>query len=188
VPPSHDGDNVTNHRTGGRCDDTYALRERWQWTFSRGIKEPFSKQASLELFKRKLKRPGAARLHRLGDQLKLAAALVDGDASAYQHGEAIGGPEAQQASLPAKEDDGQLSVAVFESEVDMAGGRRTAVGDLALNPKVGVVSLDVLTDVGDQRANAPNAALECDRRTQGWLKLGLFGGERRFLANYGRFD
>src|SRR5882757_9128985 len=55
VSPSHDGDNIANDRAGGRGNDPYALREGWQWTFSCRIEESFSKQASLELFKGKLK-------------------------------------------------------------------------------------------------------------------------------------
>src|SRR3977135_1085678 len=77
VSPSHDGGNIANHRTGGRCNDTDALREGRQRACSRRIKKPFSKKGGSELFKGELKRPCAARLHRLGDQLKLAAALVD---------------------------------------------------------------------------------------------------------------
>ena len=109
-----------------------------------------------------MKRACAARLHRLGDQLKLAAAFVDGDASTNQYSEAVGGAEAQQAGLAAKEDDRKLRLTILQSEVDMSRRRRAAVGDLAFDPEIGVVGLDVLADVGDQRADAPDAALGRD--------------------------
>ena len=93
VPSSHNGDNIANHRAGRRSDDADALREGRQLTFAVRVEESFSKQARLELFKRKLKRPGSARLHRLGDELQLASALIDGNASTNQRGETVGGPE-----------------------------------------------------------------------------------------------
>ena len=76
-----------------------------------------------------------------------------------------------------------MSLAILQCEVNMAGGRWAAVGDLALNPQVGVVRLDVLADVGDQSANALDAALDSDGRAQSRLRLGLVGGERRSFAS-----
>jgi hypothetical protein len=101
------------------------------------------------LFEGKLKRPCAARLHSLADQLKLAPTLVDGDATANQYCEAVRKAEAQKASLAAEENDRQLRLAILESEVNMARGRRMAVGDLAFDPKVGIGGLDMLADICD---------------------------------------
>ena len=85
--------------------------------------------------------------------------LVDGDAAADEDGEAVRGAEAEEHGLAAEEHDGELGFAVLESEVDVAGGRGAAVGDLAFDPEVGVVGFDVLADVGDEVADGPDAAL-----------------------------
>jgi hypothetical protein len=42
-----------------------------------------------------------------------------------------------------------LSLAVLQGEVNMAGGRWAAVGNLALDPQIGIVGFDVLANVGD---------------------------------------
>src|SRR5947209_6903119 len=104
MSPSHDRDDVANHRTRGRRNDPDALRKGWQRTFSCRIEESLGKQASLQLFKRKLKRSRTARLHRLGDQLKLPAALVERHTAPHQHSEPIGRPKTQQSGLAAEED------------------------------------------------------------------------------------
>ena len=53
-----------------------------------------------------------------------------------------------------------MSLTVLQSEVDMAGRRMTAVGDLAFNPQIGIVGLHVLTDIGDERTHTPDAAID----------------------------
>ena len=120
MPPSHDRDDVANHRAGGRCNDADALREGWQRAFAVSIEKPLSKQLGFELLEGQLKRPRAARLHGLGNQLKLAAALVDRDASTNQHSEAVGRAKAQQPCVAAEEDDRKLRLAILESEVDVS--------------------------------------------------------------------
>ena len=153
------GDDVADNRAGGRGDDADALREGWEWALAVGVEEAFGEEAGLELLEGELERSGAAGLQRFGDELELAAALVDGDAAADEDGEAVGGAEAEELRLAAEEDDGELSFAVLESEVDVAGGSGAAVGDLAFDPEVGVGGLDLLADAGDEGANAVDAAL-----------------------------
>jgi hypothetical protein len=78
--------------------------------------------------------------------------------------------EAEELGLTAKEDDGELGFAVFEGEVDVAGGGWAAVGDLALDPDVGVGRFGTETDVGDEGANGEDSALG--------LGVGGFCGDR----------
>ena len=156
---ANDGDDVADDSAGGRGDDADALRESRERAFAVGVEEAFCEEAGFELLVGELKRTGAARFHGFGDELELPTALVDGDAAANQNGEAIGRAEAEELRLAAEEDDGELGFAVLEREVDVARRCRAAVGDLAFNPEIGVGGFDVLSNVSDQSANAPDAAL-----------------------------
>ncbi len=108
-----DGDDIPNHRSGGRSDDTDPLGEGWQRTLSIGVKESFIEQTRFELFKGELKRAGATRLHCFGDELKLTSALIYRHATTNQDGESVGRAKAQEAGLTAEEDDGELRLAVL---------------------------------------------------------------------------
>ena len=158
----------------GRGDDADALGERGQRTFAVGVEEAFGEEAGFELFEGELERAGAARLHGFGDELKLAAALVDGDAAAHQHGEAIGRTKAEERGLTTEEDNGKLGFAVLEGEVDVAGGCGAAVRDLSLDPEIGVGGLDLLANVGDEART-----VQMRRSEGGWRGggLGSCGGE-----------
>src|SRR5208283_5912911 len=92
----------------------------------------FGQQARLELFVRKLQGSCAARFQRLGNELELAARLVDRDAAAHQHRESVLRVEAQQLRLAAEEHHRKLRLAVLQREVNVAGGSGAAVGDFAL--------------------------------------------------------
>ncbi|MCU1318967.1 MAG: hypothetical protein JWP98_485, partial [Edaphobacter sp.] len=153
------GDDVADDGARGRGDDAEAFGEGGEWALAGGIEEAFGEEAGLELLEGQLEGTGSAWLHGFGDELELAAALVDGDAATDENGEAIGQAEAEELGLTAEEDDGKLGFAVFEGEVDVAGGGGAAVGDLALDPDVGVAGLDLLADVGDEGADGPDAAL-----------------------------
>ena len=136
---ANDLDDVVEHGSAGGGDDADGAREGGQRALAGGVEEAFGEQARLELFEGELQGPRAARLQRLGDELELAARLVDGDAAAHQDGESILRAEAEELGLAAEEHDRKLRFAVLEREVDVAGGRGAAVGDLALDPEVGVL-------------------------------------------------
>ena len=104
VTAADDGDDVADDGAGGRGDDADAARERRQGALAGGVEESLGGEALLELLEGELQGAAAARLHGLGDQLQLATALVDGDAAAHQHGEAVGGAEAEKLGLAAEED------------------------------------------------------------------------------------
>ncbi len=146
------------HGAADGGDDADAAREGGQRAFAGGVEEAFGEQAGFELLVGELKCAGAARLQRFGDELKLAAGLVDGDAAAGEDGETILRAEAEELGLAAEEHDGKLRLAVLEREVDVAGGRGTAVGDFAFDPDVLVFALELLADAGDQVADGPDAA------------------------------
>ncbi len=115
--------------------------------------------------------------------------------------------EAEELGLTAEEDDGELGFAVLEREVDVAGGGGAAVGDLALDPDVGVGALSVLADVGDEGADGVDAAfllngkdggrgrnagiLRCAQKdgfSRFWLWCGFGGGEEVGLGGAASFQ
>ncbi len=98
-------------------------------------------------------------LHGFGDELKLAAGLVDAEAAADADGVAVAGTEAQQSGLAAEEDEGELGVAVLQGEVAVAAGGGSPVGDLAFDGNVGVGLLDEGADAADQLGNSEDSLL-----------------------------
>ena len=153
-----DVEEVANDGAGGRGDDADGAGKRGQRALAVGVEEAFGLEALLQLLEGELQRAGADGLHGFGDELHLAALLVDADAAADQHVQAVFRAEAEKHGLAAEEDDGQLGVGVLEGEVDVAGGRGTVVGDLALDPDVAVLLLDQFAHLRHQFADRPDAA------------------------------
>jgi len=188
-----DVDDVVQDGAAGGSDHADCARECRQRALAVGVEQALGEQAGLELLEGELERAGAARLQGLGDELQLAAGLVDGDAAAREDSEAVLRAKAEQVGLLAKEHNLELGIAVFEREVDVAGGCGTAVGDLATDPDVLVLLLDLAANAGDEVADTPDAALgECGGglgEGRGKLGLGalwaggcLFGGGGGFAA------
>jgi len=151
---------IADDGAGGRGDDADAMRKGGERLFTGGIEEAACFQALLELFKGDLQRAGADGFEEFGDQLHLAALLINGDFSAQENMEAVGGAEAKERGLFAEEDRGKLRVAILKSEVDVAGGGGSEVRDLAFDPEVAVLALDVEADFADEVADLPDAARE----------------------------
>ena len=158
VAAGDDVEEVADDGSGGRGDDADGAGKGGQGALARGVEEAFGLEAFFELFEGELQGACADGLHGFGDQLHLAALLVDADAAADQDVEAVLGTEAQEHGLAAEEDDGELGVGVLEGEVDVAGGGGTEVGDFALDPDVAVLLLDEFADLGDEVADGPDAA------------------------------
>jgi hypothetical protein len=57
------------------------VREGGEGAFAGGVEEAFGEETGFELLEGELEGAGAARFHGFGDELELAAALVDGDAA-----------------------------------------------------------------------------------------------------------
>ena len=176
VAAGDDVEEVADDGAGGRGDDADGAGKGGQRALAVGVEEALGLEALLELLEGQLQRAGADGLHGLGDQLHLAALLVDADAAAHQHVQAVFGAEAEQHGLAAEEHDGELGVGVLEREVDVAGGRGAVVGDLALDPDVAVLLLD--------RVRGPG------RRVRGRARCGGYGAapqrESRAEAQLGR--
>ena len=158
VAAGDDGEEVADDGAGGRGDDADGVREGGQGPLASGVEEAFGFEALLELLEGELEGASADGLHGFGDELHLAALLVDADAAADEDVEAVFRAEAEEHGLAAEEDDGELGVGVLEGEVDVAGGGGAVVGDFAFDPDVAVLLLNEFADLGDEFADGPDAA------------------------------
>ena len=172
VAAGDDVEEVADDGAGGRGDDADGAGKGGQRALAVGVEEAFGFEALLELLEGELERACADGLHGFGDELHLAALLVDADAAADQDVEAVFRAEAEKHGLAAEEDDGELGVGVLEGEVDVAGGGGAVVGDFAFDPDVAVLLLDEFADLGDELADGPDAAGRAGL-VKGEVELGL---------------
>jgi len=105
-----------------------------------------------------LEAAGSDWLHGFGDELELAALLVDGHLSADADVESVFGAETEKDGLPAEEDDGKLGFGVFEGEVEMAGGGWAEIGDFAFDPDVAELGFDKVAGFGNELVDEPGLA------------------------------
>jgi hypothetical protein len=129
------------HGAGGGGDDADAVGEGRKWALARGVEEAFGEQAGFELFEGELECARAQRFEGFGDELELAALFIDGDAAAGEDCEAVLRAKAEELRAIAKEDHGQLRVAVLEGEIEMAGRGGAAVGYFTFDEDIGMVML-----------------------------------------------
>ena len=88
-------------------------------------------------------------LHGFGDELELAAGLVDGELAGEADGVAVFGAKAEGLGGAAEEDDGELGIAVLQGEVTVAAGGGTPVGDFTFDGDVAVGPLNEGADAAD---------------------------------------
>ena len=139
VAAGDDVKEVADDSAGGRGDDADGAGKSGQGALAFGVEEAFGFEAFLELLEGELERACAYGLHGFGDELHLTALLVDADTAADQDVETIFRAETEKHGLAAEENDGELSVSVFQGEVDMAGGGGAVVGDFTFDPDVAVL-------------------------------------------------
>ena len=98
--------------------------------------QAFGGQLLLELLEGQLQRAQSLRFQHLHLQLVFAARLVDIDAAARQHRQAVLRLELPVAVRGAERHALHLRVALLEGEVVMAAGGQLEPGDLARNPDI----------------------------------------------------
>ena len=131
----------------------------WNGFLALGGEEAFGFELGFELFEGQLQRSGAFGLDVFRRDLQFAAIFVDGDAPANDDLQAVGGTKTKQARGGAEHHDANLSVAVFEGEVEMSGLGGAEIRNFAFDPGIGIFAFDVGADGGDQVANLPYAAV-----------------------------
>jgi hypothetical protein len=147
------------------------VRKCRQRLFTAGVEKAAGFEARFKLFEGDLQRTGADRLQEFGNKLHLAALLIDGDFTAQEDVQTVGGTKAEQRCLPTKEHSRQLSIAILEGEVDVTGRGGAEIGNFAFDPEVAVFALDVDAHLTDQIADLPDAARH--GRLEGEAKLAL---------------
>ena len=132
-------------------------RKRRQRTFALRIKQTLGKQPSLELFKSQLKRTGPARLHRLGHSCSWPRCRR-WRCAPHQHRKSIRRTKPKQQSLPPKEHDRKLRLAVLQREINVPRGSKAAVRDLPLHPEIRVAVSTCWRMSADQRCERSRCA------------------------------
>ena len=127
-------DDVAHRGAVERGDDADLARQRRQRTLAPWIEESLALQPFLQLIEGQLPRAQALRLQMLADDLILALRVVDGDAPARHHAEAVFDLEAQIADVRAEHHRFDLRAGVLQREVDVSGLGDEAVRDLTLDP------------------------------------------------------
>ena len=120
VAAADDVEEIANDGASGRGDNADGAGKGRQGALAFGVEEAFGFKARLELFEGELERSGADGLHRFSDELHLSALLVDADTASDENVEAIFRAEAEEQSLAAEQDDGELGVSILEREVNVA--------------------------------------------------------------------
>ncbi len=97
VAAADDGDDVADDGAGGRGDDADAAREGGRGRLRAAVEEAFGEEAvALSCSKASWRAPAPRGSQGFGDELELAAGLVDGDAAADHDGEAVAWAEAEE--------------------------------------------------------------------------------------------
>jgi len=92
------------------------------WALAFGVEQPFLGQASFEFVEGAAQCAFAGFLHVFGDELVVAACLVQADARTDQHLQAGFGGEAEMPVAVAEHRRADLGVRILEREVEVSGG------------------------------------------------------------------
>jgi hypothetical protein len=152
-----DVEKVLDDSSGGRGNEADVDGEGREGTLAGFVKEAFGGELLLELFEGKAECAIAERRDGIDDELHLTARFVDADAATGEDLEPILQIETEELGTGAEHDAGELSVSVFEGEVEMAAGRGATVGDFAFDADVEEALFDVAGESGDELADGPGA-------------------------------
>ncbi len=148
--PAQDLEHVAHRRPGAAGDQADAAREARQRALAARVEPAADRELLLELAEGQLQRADALGLHFLDEQLVLAAGGVDAEPAAGDDFQAVAQVELHAQGEAAVEGDLERRFLVLEGEVNVAGRRAGQVGDLALDPDVGVSVLQESLDRAGQ--------------------------------------
>ncbi len=150
---------VRDGRAARRGDDADAPRKARQRPLALGREQPLGGQLLLELLEGQLQRAQPLRLQQLHQQLVFAAGLVDVDAAARQHRQAVLRLEFPVAVGGAEGHAAHLGVLLLQGEVVMAAGRQLQAGDFARHPDFLERAIEHRADGRVQLRNGEDAPL-----------------------------
>ena len=135
--PSHDRQQVPDHRARRRGDDADLPGEERERPLAVGLEEPLGLQPGLQLIKRELERPDPLGLHELDVDLILPATLVNRERPADEDGQTVRRLEPEQPIVSAKHHPPDLSLGVLQREIHMPGGVVLEIRQLPFRPEGG---------------------------------------------------
>jgi len=160
VPSLQNREHIAKCGTGRRRDDPDTARQRGKRPLSFGSKQPLFLQPFLELLEGELKRPETGGLENLDDQLIFTAAFICRDPTTGAKTLSVFRFETEKSRGIPKTNCWQLRAVVFQSEVEMTGGRTLEVGDFAFDPHIGEPALQHLPKLGAEFGYGINPALK----------------------------
>jgi len=110
-----------------------------QCSLALGREQAFGGKRLLEHFETAAQRAIASFFHGLGDQLIVAAPLVQAQAPAHQHLHAVSGPQARSHVAVAEHGAAHLRAFVLQGEIPVPRSGQCQIRDLALHQHVGKV-------------------------------------------------
>ncbi len=160
------GDRIsTMSRTAAPCGEVTMPMRRGKRGRSRlrsASKRPSAASFFLSCSKASCSAPGALRFEQFHQQLILAAGLVNIDAPARQHRQAVLRLEFPESVRGAEGDALYLGVALLQGEVVVAAGGELQAGDFARNPEIGEFGVQHLRG---SRSSAPRRHKRAARAT-----------------------
>ena len=132
--------------------------------FRAASKSPLRLELGLELLEGELERSLAAGLHPLDPNLISPAGLVDGDVTPGEYRHTVSRLEPEESRGALEHDGGKLRAFVFEREIEVSRRRSLEVRDLALDPEVVEIALEIQLDVAGELGDADDGALAVWKR------------------------
>jgi hypothetical protein len=151
-----------------------------QGPFPLGREQSLGGQLLFELLEGQLQRAEALGFEQFHQQLVFAARLVDVDAAARQHCQAILRAELPVAVRRAERHALEHGIPLFEGEIVVAAGGQFESRDFARHPDFGELVVERRADGGIQFADGEDAALRDELELEGELLQATMVARRRF--------
>ena len=130
------GQNVTDGRARQGGHEANPAREKWQRPFPGLVKQPLKGKFFLQLFQGDLECADSLGFHVIQNHLVLSPWLIDRQTPAHDDLKSLAQGESQALRSGFEQHSSELALLILEGEIEMAGGRRTQVGNFTLHPDI----------------------------------------------------
>ncbi|MNQ69346.1 hypothetical protein D3C85_839370 [compost metagenome] len=138
------------------------LRVGWQRALAFGGEQAFGGELFLQGLEGQAQGAVAGRLHRVGDQLVVAAAFEQRDLAAHPYRQAIAQGLAHALGVLPEQCAADLGLGVLEGEIKVAGSGAGEVGNLALHPDLREHVLQQVAGALVELADGQHLAVEAE--------------------------
>ena len=122
---------VADHGSGWRSDDSDYLRKEWKLPLARCVEQPFGGQGLAPAFEQRKQRPLARQLHAIDYDLIFGSPRISGELPSRDHLGSIFRPEREHRRARPPNDGIDAGRIVLQREVAMARGMALESGYLA---------------------------------------------------------